>query len=249
MTNAAFAAPDAAPPQPLFYRAPVVLHSAVHGAWRLKPGDLSFAAGAAYVPVVLGEFDQACCCYPVVFTGDTGHPVAVLGLNDGQNLFVEHGVWAAGQYVPAYVRRYPFNFAPVPGSERFALVIDAAPEWVTEDEGEGAPLFENGEPGAVTRQALQFCEAWQADFAGTEAFVQALRDRDLLVEKRADATLPDGRRYALDGFRMVDPERLQALDDATVVDWHRRGWLSRISLHLASIGRFAALLDRQGQLA
>jgi len=234
---------------PLFYREPVVLHSAIHATWRLTEGDMAFAADTPYIPLVLGEFGEAGRCYPIVFAGKTLLPVALFGLTEGQNLFVRDHMWAQGHYVPAYVRRYPFGFVSVPGTDRFALAIDTASERLVREGEEGVPLFEQGEPGVLTRQTLQFCEAYQADFENTKAFADALDDKDLLVERRADATLPDGRQYALDGFRIVDADRLKELDDATIVDWHRNGWLSLIGQHLVSLGRFAALMDRQVQNA
>ena len=62
------------------------------------------------------EFGDACKEYPIVFVraGNPGAdgkvavaPLAVLGLRAGSNLFVEGDQWK-GNYVPAYVRRYPF---------------------------------------------------------------------------------------------------------------------------------------------
>ena len=240
---------SAASTLPLFYREPVVLHSEAHAGWRLKDGDATFAAATPYVPIVLSEIGEAGRHYPVVFAGDKLLPVAVLGLSDGENLFVEESAWAGGHYVPAYVRRYPFGFVTIPGSERFALALDAGSERLVRDGEQGVALFEQGAPSAITREALQYCEAYQAEFESTNAFSAALREHELLVEKRANATLADGRQYALDGFQVVDPGRFRDLDQAVVVDWHRKGWLSLVNLHLASLGRLAALVDRQAQRA
>lgn len=230
---------------PLFYRTPVVLHSEAHAGWRLKDGDATFAANTPYVPIVLGEIGEASRSYPVVFAGDKLLPVVILGLSDGENLFVEERTWAGEHYVPAYVRRYPFGFVSISGSDRFALALDTASERLVREGEEGVPLFENRSPSPVTREALQFCEAYQAEFESTEAFTAALQEHDLLIEKRANATLSDGRNYALDGFKVVDQDRFRDLDQATVVDWHRKGWLSLVNLHLASLGRLTALMERQ----
>jgi hypothetical protein len=236
---------SAAAALPLFYRKPVVLHSEAHAGWRLKDGDTAFAARTPYVPIVLGEIGEASRSYPVVFAGETLLPVVILGLSEGENLFVEERTWDREHYVPAYVRRYPFGFVSIPGSDRFALALDTASERVVREGAEGVPLFEEGGPSPLTRQALQFCEAYQAEFVGTKSFVAALREHDLLIDKRADATLADGRRYALDGFQVVDPDRFRDLDQTTVVDWHRKGWLSLVNLHLASLGRLSTLMERQ----
>ncbi len=232
---------------PLFYRAPSVLHSEAHANWHLKDGDAAFAAQTPFVPIVVGEIGDASRHYPVVFAGDTLAPVALLGLTDGENLFVEERLWASDHYVPAYVRRYPFGFVSMPDSDRFALALDTASERLVRDGGEGSPLFEKGAPSPLTRQALQFCEAYQAEHEATRMFMEALRDQELLVEKRADATLVDGRRYALDGFKVVDADRFRDLDQAVIADWHRKGWLALVNLHLASLGRLSALMERQAR--
>lgn len=230
---------------PLFYRAPVVLHARVHAGWRLKEGDLGFAAHTPYVPLVVGEIGEASRSYPVLFARDASVPVALLSLSQETNLFVDNGQWEGGHYVPAYVRRYPFGFVPVQGTDRLALALDTASERLVRGGGQGWPLFEGDGPSELTRQALQLCEVYKSEFDTTTAFVDALVAHDLLVERRAGATLADGRQYAVDGFRVVDPERFMTLDEATVLQWHRNGWLALVNLHLVSLGRLGELMERQ----
>src|SRR5437773_2591744 len=96
---------------PLFYRRPRVLQPALHGSLSLKDGpDLGYAKQANAVPLLAAEMAAACRHLPIVFTdGINPQPVAVLGLREQQNLFVDaQGHWLPGAYVPAYVRRYPF---------------------------------------------------------------------------------------------------------------------------------------------
>ncbi|MES2696694.1 MAG: mannonate dehydratase, partial [Verrucomicrobiota bacterium] len=53
--------------------------------------------------------------------------------------------------------------------------------------------------------------------------------------------LPDGTEALL-----YDPAKFAALDDATVLAWHKNGWLALIQFHLASLDHFNTLLVRQG---
>jgi len=243
MTNPSEARGDALP---LFYRDPQPLSSALHGDWRLKDGDVAFAADAPFVPIVVGELMAASADYPVLFSGETAQPIAVLGL-ERANLFVADGVWNAGAYVPAYVRRYPFGFIATINPEGFALALDAGSERVVQSGEAGAPLFENGAPSDLTRQALSFCDAFQGEASATQAFGAALKAQGLLIDRRADATLPDGRKLGLDGFQIVDAAKFATLPDEMVLDWHRKGWLALVHFHLASLDRFRALLDRAGR--
>lgn len=229
---------------PLFYKEPEPLLAERHAAWRLLNGDVAFATETAFVPILAIEIAPAARDYPIVFAADTTAPIAVLGL-DRMNLFVEDGRWVEAAYVPAYVRRYPFAFMATRAPDGFCLAIDAASERVAREGDAGAALFEGGGPSGLTQQAMEFCTAFGRDAAATEAFSRALKAHDMLIDRRADATLPDGRKFGLQGFQIVDREKLAALDDVVVLAWHRAGYLPLIYFHLASLDRFAALLARQ----
>lgn len=82
--------------------------------------------------VSFSEFVVAGRDYPIVFAsgdgGGTFAPVIVLGLAEGQNLFVDAaGEWDAAAYLPAFVRRYPFCITKVyaegkPQSDRLVCI-------------------------------------------------------------------------------------------------------------------------------
>jgi hypothetical protein len=157
---------------------------------------------------------------PIVFSDEAQpQPLAVLGLRERQNLFVDdHGRWLAGTYVPAYVRRHPFIFLEDAGRDTLTLCIDeAAPQLVAD--GTGQALFdEAGAPTAVTRNALDFCRDYQAHHRLTRTFVDALVAADVLVDHRAEVTLAaGGAPLALQGFKVVD-------EPAVVAALRRDAW-------------------------
>jgi len=234
-----------APILPLFYVEPAPLAASRHGAWRLLPGDARFMAEEPAIPLTAGEFVAAARSYPILFT-EAGAPVALTGL-ERRNLFIEDGQWAEDAYAPAYVRRYPFLLIEAADKSGYGLAIDAASAQVAKGGDQGHALFDQGEPSAITREALEFCRLFNEDHRRTQDFCAALEKAGLLVARRADATTPDGRRLGVEGFRIIDIEALAALDDATVVDWHRKGWLALAHFHIASLQRFADLLNRQGR--
>lgn len=235
--------PGQTPAQPLFYHAPEPLTAVQHGDWRLRPGDFAFAAEAPSVPILAGELPIAMRDYPIVFTQGTVTPVAVLGL-DRANLFVTDGAWASDAYIPAYLRRYPFAYFRLDDPERHILGIDAGSHRVLREGTEGELLFEDGKPSALTARMLEFCDAFHGDAAQTDEFCAALVAKELLIDRRADATLPDGRTFGVDGFSVVDSAKFARLDAATIVEWHAKGWLALVSFHLASLARFSELLAR-----
>lgn len=239
---------DATARLPLFYRRPRPLSSVDHASWRLKPGDYGFAAETAFVPIVLAEIAAASRNYPIVFAGDGALPLALTGL-DSNNLFVSEGAWARDAYVPAYVRRYPFGFLATGDGQSFILALDVEAGAVASAGDEGQPLFEDGKPSGLTSQALAFCDAFQGEASATTAFAAALKARGLLIDRRADVTLPDGRKLGVEGFQIIDAEKFAALPDDQVLTWHRKGWLALVHFHLASLDRFSALLELQARRA
>lgn len=246
--SATFADKADASLQPLFYQDPQLLHGELHASWRLCDGDAAFAAETPYVPIVAGEMASAARSYPIVFAAHDAQPVVILGL-ERRNLFVADGRWADDAYVPAYVRRYPFGFIATVNPDGFALAIDTKADRVVRSGEEGAALFEDGKPSDITRQALAFCDAFQGDAMATRAFGDALKEQGLLVDRRADATLPDGRTLGLDGFQIVDAGKFGELADDVVLDWHKKGWLALVHFHFASLERFRLLLSRQAAAA
>lgn len=258
MSSANSAVPGKSSPRPsapapgaqlLFYQKPEALTVERHGnLWLKRSGDYAFAQATNSVGITGTEFVQAMRFYPIVFSAETPYPVAILGLSD-RNLFVEaNGLWRGGHYVPAYMRRYPFVFIAHPDRQQFILGIDrGCGRLVEEGDPETArPLYEEGEPAPATKEALTFCQAYQADHGFTQAFAWALAEQGLLIDNRALAKLSDGRQMNLQGFKVIDREKFAKLPDAVIAAWHKKGWLVLAHFHLASLERFQHLLELQG---
>lgn len=233
----------------LFYQQVIALDRELHAKLKLHPlGNMAFAAGAPVVPLLCAEFAQAAREYPIVFlrNADQGLlPVALTGAPGGGNVYIDAaGQWNA-QYVPAYVRRYPFVFADTaPGQ----LTVCFDPSCPSLNDTEGAALFEDsGEPSATLQQVVQLLSDYQRQAQLTQAFMVRLEAADLLIDARAQADLGDGRSLALQGFLMVDEARFKALPEATLKDWFASGELGLVYAHLLSLGNLLGLLQRQPQ--
>ncbi len=230
---------------PLFVKQIEVLSAQRHARLAVKAqGTYAFAARANSVPINALEFGLAAHNYPIVFSNDErGLPVAVLGLQAGENVFIdEAGRWERGQYVPAYVRRYPFVALAPKDSTEYALCIDVASDLL--EQGGARPLFEDGQPSELTKKALEFCQTYQTQQEATRQFVAAATKHSLLVPRSAKVTLRSGTARALSGFRIIDERKFSALGDNVFLDWRRRGWISLVYAHLASQACWPALVER-----
>src|SRR5690606_24810286 len=92
----------------LFYDKIVPLNRDQHRKLHLRPSESKarFSANTHYVPVAGTEFYQAARDYPLLFPKNSGNgPIALLGMREGENLFLEEdGAWQEGVYIPAFIR-------------------------------------------------------------------------------------------------------------------------------------------------
>jgi hypothetical protein len=230
---------------PLFYKSVVPLDRTAHARLRVRnTANFRFTADAPLVPLLTAEFAPIAREYPIVFMKDeaTVVPVALVGMPQGKNVFLDaNGRWDA-RYVPAYVRRYPFVFAET-APEQYTVCIDTTSELL--DENEGVPLFEsNGEPSTSLQDTIKRLEDYQRVTNFTRAFTQRLSAANLLMEANAKAELPDGRSFVWRGFWTVDEAKFRELPEATLKEWFASGELGLVYAHLLSLGNLADLLRR-----
>jgi len=201
------------------------------------------------IPISYTEFTVACRDYPLVFTsGDEGKtyaPVAVLGLTNGENLFLADGAWEKGTYVPAYVRRYPFCMARVNVDEveqvdRLICVekafLDDAGEIMFDAEGKPLPKWQPIE---------KLLQEYEADLERSREMSSILSDYALLEPFTMQAQTNAGAAMNLTGMYRVAEKKMEFLNAAQSKNLIKKGVMGRIYAHLISIDNFARLLDRK----
>jgi hypothetical protein len=170
------------------FRELVALNSKRHAALRVRPqASFEFVRGVHMAALMQAELVRAASIYPIVFVEDPAidsfRPMALLGLREGENVYVDtDGSWLAS-YVPAVIRAYPFALARAAGegeAERFAVCIDAASELVSLTEG--ARLFDaHGTPTEALEQARQWLQQIRDMQLRTDEFCRALAARNLFT--------------------------------------------------------------------
>jgi hypothetical protein len=195
------------------------------------------------------EFADACREYPIVFVragdGPDGKPalapVAVFGLGNAENLYLQpDGSWRAN-YIPALLRTYPFAVGRL-DAQSFAICADLS--WPGLSETEGERLFDDqGKPTELTETVQKQLEQLETETQRTRLIGQKLTELNLLRDMRFDATMPNGEKVAVDGFMAVEEPRLKALTDKQVLDLQRSGLLGLIHAHLISLGNMRRLVE------
>jgi hypothetical protein len=224
---------------PLYYQDLQPLSSSLHGTWKSRNvGQATFFATSNAIPLTIEEFVLAQRHYPFVFsTGNDPVPLALMGLNEGVNVFTdETGKLLQDVYVPAYVRRYPYMLAKLrPDSDDMSLCFDPT-SGVLGDFEEGEALFDGTEPTAQVKTALDFCERFEQAGTRTGFFVQELIQNKLLIDGEISIQ-PEGaaQPFVYRGFQMVSEERLRDLRGDVLRKMVQSGMLPLIFAHLFSL--------------
>lgn len=237
--------------QVLFYNRPEPLSSEAHGNLGVKKIDqpFGFLRAAHAVPVTVTEFGMTAPSFPIIFVGDTYTPVAVMGVNQGQNLYVdETGNPDPNVYLPAFIRRYPFVFAGDESQEQLLLCIDRDAPMLS-DQPE-IPFFENGQASKFTTDAIEFCKEFERQRQSTLKFVELLKRFDLLEQKsvsfqpRNAAGEEAGPQQKIADYFAISEEKLNGLTNEQFIELKDQGALGAIYAHLVSLLNWQRVIQR-----
>jgi hypothetical protein len=222
----------------------------------MRPGEVpAFTSGLNAIPISYTEFALIAREYPIVFTAQAGTqvygPVAVLGMTAGENLYNTGGAWAAGVYVPAYARRFPFCMAKVTIEKVEQQNRLICVEKSHLDEAAGEALFDaKGAPSDKWKEIERLLTEYEADLERSREMCGILADYGLLEPFTMQAKLnKGGDPLAMTGMHRVAEAKIEHLNASQLKNLAKKGILSRIYAHLLSLENFGRLLDRKAARA
>ncbi len=238
------------PQLPLFFNDLMPLNSRDHKNHRSRQIDSApWLAKAHAIPLTVDEFVQAQRNFPIVFSsGENPLPLALMGLNEGVNTFVDDAGKVTEQvYIPAYIRRYPFMLAKLKAdADELSLMFDPSSDAIGEfDEGER--LFDDeGNTTDATKRVLEFCQQFEQSAQRTQAFLTELKDADIMMDGEvAIQQQGEEKPFVYRGFKMVDQEKLRDLPSEKLEEWHKNGILMLIHAHIYSLELMRTIFGRQ----
>ncbi len=195
-------------------------------------------------PVYLSEFRSAQAYYPIVLqqadNAGSLQPVALMGLRNGENLFLDARGWDA-HYIPLMIERGPFMI----GRNGEELMVHLDMDSPRIGHGEGVPVFQpHGMPTEYLDRINSVLLTLHNGVEAMPAFIAALKRHDLVESFVMDVDAADGSTNRLAGFSTIAEERLAALDAAAIGELHAAGHLSAIYMMVASLAHLRDLVER-----
>ncbi len=206
--------------------------------------DFLYSKDLLNAPITVSEFFEACKNYPIFFAKDKNEKwfaTALLGYKEGENLFVdEKGVWKELHYIPAFVRRYPFILVEQENNEELSIAV--VNECLVEDKNAERKLFdENNENSELLNNAIKFINQFHADSLATHEFIKQLNEWELLEENFATVVTNKNEKYNLNGFFIVNEEKLKHLSKKRKEEICTKNATPLITAHLISLSNIKKL--------
>lgn len=188
---------------------------------------------------MLTEVRSAASAFPIAFVKHQNNyfPVAILGLDEGVNLFVdETGRWL-GAYVPAAFRVWPFSVSTNERGDKL-LCVDEDSGLI--DDGSEGEIFFNGD--GTLSEALQAVSSFLARLSQERdpslAACAALEAAGLLQPWSA-IVRTEGREWSMEQFMRIDEDALNMLRTSALSSLHKAGALALAYSQLHSVAQLA----------
>lgn len=205
----------------------------------------------AYVTTFPQEFTSLQAHYPICFRKEPSSgklfPVALLGFEEGENLFLQNEHWDA-YYIPCMLERMPFSIAKqavtVDGQKTLQSVVCIDMDSPRVNRSEGQPIFlEFGGNSAYLERVVAMLDAIEAGHHSNDEFIAMLTAMQLIESFTLEVELNNGSKHSLMGYYTINPEKLAELSGEALAQLHSHGYLQAIYMMLASQAQFRHLVE------
>lgn len=209
----------------------------------------------AYAVTFPSEFRSLQRHYPVFFIkhSQTGEfqAIAMLGVEQGENLFLDETGWDAA-YLPLNVVRQPFLIGFQDKEDNGTLtrepVISVDMDHPRVNTERGEPVFlEHGGQSEFLQKMNSILNLLHEGMLRSKPFFDTLCELDLLESFVLDVRLDDGSEHRLTGFYTINEDVLRKLSGDQLAMLNGRGYLEAIYMAVASTANLPALLERKNR--
>ncbi|MAN44865.1 MAG: SapC family protein [Alphaproteobacteria bacterium] len=196
------------------------------------------------------EFAELQRIYPILFRKDEAgefQSVVLLGLDKGENLFLDGDQWQA-RYVPALHERGPFKIGfqnqEVDGEVRREPVIHVDLDSSRISREEGAPLFlPQGGNAPYLQHVTHVLRVINFGMDMMKPMFEAFQQADLMEPVSLEVKLDEATTYQVPDVYTISEEKLAALSGEMLERLHKAGFLRAAYLVLASLSNINTLIE------
>jgi len=218
------------------YKSVKILDPEAHGFYRYTPAtDFYYAKTLTLIPITFSEIKFVCCDYPVIVIIQEQKPQLMLlcGITKN-NAINEQGVWL-GDYIPAFLRRYPFTLVEESSSDVLHIGFDLESGLFSSPEGQ--PLFDaQGAPSNILEETKKLLSVFQHESSITQNILLQMHKKEILSATEFSVqSEEEGKPKKIGGFFTIDKKKLFESEDGFLLEAVRNGWMEMIELQHLSL--------------
>lgn len=226
----------------------IILDNVEHHDLKVIAGQSeAFGASVNEVAVFSSELAEVHREYPIYFRREENsgfQAFALLGLDEGENLFLGRDGWK-GHYIPAMLERGPFligRSAPGPELENLKVLIDIDHPRVSRTEGK--PLFlKHGGYSPTLDRYLDRLKTIHAGMTNDSAMFAAFAAAGLIAPMALEIKFGEDRGYVFWDCFTISASGLANLDGPTLFNLHQAGHLTAAIYIVNSLGNITRITE------
>ena len=193
------------------------------------------------LPLGFNELLETTFDFPVIIMGEKDNLefVAFGGISPKVSGFNNETV-----YTPVFTKTYPFLnviLKDKKGELKSVIGIDKGEFCGTKKEN---TIFKSdGTLEEIASQKIEMVRELNRQRGISKKILKELVENDLLIKKNFSINDGKNTRVILDNFYVVNREKLFTLDDAILLLWAKKGWLTIFDMHLKSLGNFKKIFE------
>jgi len=217
----------------------IALNHKEHGklGW-VKPENYSFASKETSIGLTFYELHKAMMTFPIAFlkSNDTFSAIAIVGISNEENLFIDDsGNWLLG-YIPVILRTYPIALvSQTGGSSGLGFMQDS--DLMSDDKCVASFFTEDGELSNELRQVVDEGKKAHNPVYDEILIGEALQKYKLCEEWPLVANLKDSK-VDMTGLWRINQQRLKSLNSEELIELHKLNVLPVIYSQLFSMQNF-----------
>ena len=212
-----------------------ILDPKTHSFFRYTPAtDFYFAKNLTLIPITISEVKLLCCEYPIVIIMQEEKPnlMILTGLTES-NAIDEKGLWR-GNYIPAFLRRYPFTLVEDSSSKTHHVGFDLESGLFSSPEGQA--LFNaDGTASSSLEAVKQLLTLFQEENQITQNILISMNEKNLLTASEFTIKKEEGEAKKIGGFFNINKKILFELENDLLLEVVKNGWMEIIELQQLSL--------------
>ena len=227
-----------------------ILNNVDHGDLKVREIYAEvFGNMVSSTPVFPNEFVEAQKEYPLLFRrapeDGAWQTMAIMGLNKGENLFIEDKVWR-GKYIPAVQARGPFSIGiqTIDNEQKSVIHVDLKDQRLSQSEGH-ALFTEHGGNTPYLDRISRTLATIEDGLKMNKPMFALFEELELLESVNVEVESAKGNKTAFQNYFTISQERLVTLTGDPLEKLQKSGLLALAFYVCASLSNFQVLIQLQ----